>query len=50
MKTITKFISGFPMLALAFGSIAFTQVQFEPLIPADSAPKAAARPTTGGGP
>ena len=27
MKTITKFIFGFPMLALACGSIAFAQVQ-----------------------
>ena len=42
MKTITKFIFGFPMLALACGSIAFAQNQFAPLTPADSAAKAAA--------
>ena len=42
MKTITKFIFGFPMLALACGSIAFAQDQFAPLTPADSAAKAAA--------
>ena len=41
MKTITKFIFGFPMLALACGSIAFAQDQFAPLTPADSAAKAA---------
>jgi hypothetical protein len=40
MKTITKFIFGFPMLALACGSIAFAQVP--PVTPADSAAKAAA--------
>jgi Cu2+-containing amine oxidase len=43
MKTITKFIFGFPMLALACGSIAFAQDQFAPLTPADSAAKAAAQ-------
>ena len=42
MKTITKFIYfGFASLALACGSIAFAQDQFEPVIPADSAAKAA---------
>jgi len=41
MKTITKFIFGFASLALACGSIAFAQVQFEPVTPADSAAKAA---------
>jgi Cu2+-containing amine oxidase len=41
MKTITKFIFGFASLALACGSIAFAQVQFEPVIPASSAAKAA---------
>jgi Cu2+-containing amine oxidase len=42
MKTITKFIYfGFASLALACGSIAFAQVQFEPVTPADSAAKAA---------
>jgi hypothetical protein len=41
MKTIPKFIFGFPMLALACGSI-FAQNQFAPLTPADSAAKAAA--------
>src|SRR5262245_30065655 len=40
MKTITKFILGFPMLAFACGSIAFAQVP--PVTPADSAAKAAA--------
>ena len=40
MKTITKFIFGFP-LALACGSIAFAQVQFAPVTPASSAAKAA---------
>jgi Cu2+-containing amine oxidase len=38
-----KFIFGFPMLALACGSIAFAQVQFAPVTPADSAAKAAAQ-------
>ena len=42
MKTITKFIFGLPMLALACGSIAFAQV---PVTPADSAAKAAAQRT-----
>jgi primary-amine oxidase len=42
MKTITKFIFGFPMLALACGSIASAQVPLTPLIPPDSAAKAAA--------
>jgi Cu2+-containing amine oxidase len=42
MKTITKFIFGFPMLALAAGSIAFAQV-LPPVTPADSAAKAAAQ-------
>jgi primary-amine oxidase len=42
MKTITKFIFGLPMLALAGGSIAFAQ--FVPLIPPDSARKAATEP------
>ena len=41
MKTITKFIFGIPMLALACGSIAFAQVP--PVTPADSAAKAAAQ-------
>ena len=42
MKTITKFIYfGFASLALACGSIAFAQVQFEPVTPASSAAKAA---------
>jgi Cu2+-containing amine oxidase len=49
MKTITKFILGFPMLALAWGSIAFAQVPLEPLIPPDSAFKAMKHPLTGGG-
>ena len=49
MKTITKFIFGFPMLALAWGSIAFAQVPLEPLIPPDSALKRAAHPLIGGG-
>jgi Cu2+-containing amine oxidase len=49
MKTITKLIFGFPMLALASGSIAFAQVQFEPMTPADSALKAAMHPLLGGG-
>src|SRR5215471_20091938 len=40
MKTITKFIFVLPMLALAYGSIAFAQVP--PVTPADSAAKAAA--------
>jgi Cu2+-containing amine oxidase len=39
MKTITKFIFGFPMLALACGSIAFA---LEPVTPQDSAAKPAA--------
>jgi Cu2+-containing amine oxidase len=39
MKTITKFIFGFPMLALACGSIAFA---VPPVTPPDSAAKAAA--------
>src|SRR5205809_5209882 len=43
MKTITKFIFGFPMLALACGSVAFAQNQFAPVTPADSAAKAAAQ-------
>jgi Cu2+-containing amine oxidase len=43
MKTITKFIFGLPILALACGSIAFAQVQFAPVIPASSAAKAAAQ-------
>jgi primary-amine oxidase len=42
MKTITKFIFGFASLALASGSIAFAQV-LPPVIPADSAAKAAAQ-------
>jgi primary-amine oxidase len=43
MKTITKFIYlGFASLALACGSIAFAQVPITPLIPPDSAAKAAA--------
>jgi Cu2+-containing amine oxidase len=42
MKTITKFIFGFPMLALACGSVAFAQVPIPPVTPADSAAKAAA--------
>jgi len=37
------------MLALASGSTAFAQVQLEPLIPPDSALKAAAHPLLGGG-
>jgi Cu2+-containing amine oxidase len=41
MKTITKFIFGLPMLALACGSIAFAQVP--PVPPPDSAAKAAAQ-------
>ncbi|HEU4772374.1 MAG TPA: hypothetical protein VFS68_09460, partial [Candidatus Udaeobacter sp.] len=41
MRTITKFIFGFPMLALACGSIAFAQVP--PVPPPDSAAKAAAQ-------
>jgi Cu2+-containing amine oxidase len=49
MKTITKLIFGFPMLALASGSIAFAQVRFEPMTPPDSALKAAAHPLLGGG-
>jgi Cu2+-containing amine oxidase len=49
MKTIAKFIFGFPMLALACGSIAVAQVHLEPLIPPDSALKAAAHPLLGGG-
>jgi hypothetical protein len=49
MKTITKFIFGLPMLALAWGSTAYAQVQLEPLIPPDSALKAAAHPLLGGG-
>jgi hypothetical protein len=49
MKTITKFIFGLPMLALASGSIAFAQVPLTPLIPPDSALKAAAHPLLGGG-
>jgi primary-amine oxidase len=48
MKTITKFIFGFPMLALACGSIAFAQVP--PVTPADSAAKAAALGAPGGEP
>src|SRR5215472_12126632 len=43
MKTITKFILGLPMVALACGSIAFAQDQFAPVTPADSAAKAAAQ-------
>jgi len=43
MKPIAKFIFGFPMLALACGSIAFAQVQFAPMTPASSAAKAAAQ-------
>jgi Cu2+-containing amine oxidase len=42
MKTITKFIFGFP-LALACGSVAFAQVPIPPVTPADSAAKAAAQ-------
>jgi Cu2+-containing amine oxidase len=42
MKTITKFIFGIPMLALACGSIAFAEV-LPPVTPADSAAKAAAQ-------
>lgn len=42
MKTITKFIFGLPMLALACGSIAFAQLPLPPVTPADSAAKAAA--------
>jgi Cu2+-containing amine oxidase len=49
MKTITKFILGLPMLAFACGSIAFAQVQIEPVIPPDSALKGAAHPVLGGG-
>src|SRR5262245_44925308 len=49
MKTITKFIWGLPILALAWGSIAFAQIPLEPLIPPDSALKAAAHPLIGGG-
>jgi primary-amine oxidase len=49
MKTITKFIFGVPMLALASGSIAFAQVPLEPLIPPDVAAKRAAHPLLGGG-
>src|SRR4029450_478939 len=42
MKIITKFIYfGLASLALACGSIAFAQVQFEPVTPASSAAKAA---------
>jgi primary-amine oxidase len=50
MKTITKFIHfGFASLALGCGSIAFAQVQFEPMTPPDSAMKRAAHPLLGGG-
>src|SRR5262245_57133911 len=43
MKTITKFIYlGFASLALAYSSIAFAQIPITPLIPPDSAAKAAA--------
>jgi primary-amine oxidase len=49
MKTITKFILGLPMLALACGSIASAQIPLEPLIPPDSAAKRAAHPLIGGG-
>jgi Cu2+-containing amine oxidase len=47
MKTITKFIFGFPMLALVSGSIAFGQ--FAPVTPLDSAAKRTAHPLLGGG-
>jgi Cu2+-containing amine oxidase len=50
MKTITKFIFGFPMLALACGSIAFAQVPIPPMDPADSAAKALALGEPGGDP
>ncbi len=50
MKTITKFIFGFASLALACGSIAFAQVPIVPLIPPDSAAKAAALLPPGGEP
>jgi Cu2+-containing amine oxidase len=50
MKIITKFIFGFPMLALACGSIAFAQVPIAPVTPPDSAAKAAALPPPGGNP
>ena len=44
MKTTTKFIYlGFASLAVACGSIAFAQVRFAPVTPADSAAKAAAQ-------
>jgi Cu2+-containing amine oxidase len=49
MKTITKFIFGLPILALSCGSIASAQVPLTPLIPPDSAAKAAAHPLIGGG-
>src|SRR5258707_6675022 len=49
MKTTAKFIFALPMFALASGSIAFAQVQFEPMTPPDSAVKAAAHPLLGGG-
>src|SRR5262245_58350208 len=49
MKTITKFIFGLPMLALAWHSTAFGQIPLEPLIPPDSAAKRAAHPLIGGG-
>jgi Cu2+-containing amine oxidase len=49
MKTITKFIFGFPMLALAWSSTASAQIPLEPLIPPDSAAKRAAHPLIGGG-
>jgi len=41
MKTMTKFVFAFPILALACGSIAIAQVP--PVTPADSAAKAAAQ-------
>src|ERR1700746_3681472 len=50
MKTITKFIFGLPMLALAYGSIASAQGPSPtPVTPADSAAKRTAHPLLGGG-
>ena len=43
MKTITKFVFGLLMPALACGSIVFARDPFAPVTPADSAAKAAAQ-------